>query len=180
MKKKSELRIWAKEIRKNLDMEQISRQICSNLQRLDIYKQAKNVLIFYPLKTEVDLLNLLREDGNIKNFYLPRVKGEDLEVCPYTFGDKLELSELKIEEPLTEPVDKTLLDIVIAPALCADKRFYRLGYGKGYYDRFCADISAKCLVVIPESLVVDEIETDSHDVRCDGIITEKKASFLRG
>ena len=46
-------------------------------------------MIFYPLKNEVNLLELL--DDN-KEFYLPKVKENNIEVCPYKKGDFLKTS----------------------------------------------------------------------------------------
>ena len=67
---KKELRIKAKEIRKTLDVKDISKNICKNIRNLEVYKSSKNVMIFYPMKYEISLLELLN-DG--KNFYLPKV-----------------------------------------------------------------------------------------------------------
>ena len=67
--KKKELRITAKEIRKSLDIATVSKNIVAKILELDIYKSAKNVMIFYPLKDEIDLLKLAED--NDKNFYLP-------------------------------------------------------------------------------------------------------------
>lgn len=177
MDKKREIRIRAKGIRKTLNIAEISNMIVDNIRELDIYKSAKHVMIFYPLENEIDLLGLLSDD---KQFYLPRVFGDDLEVCPYKQGDKLSESEFKVMEPVSSPVDKSVLDLVLVPALAVDKNFNRVGYGKGFYDRFSAGLRGFRLAVIADELVFDEIPADEFDRKCDGIITQKKASFDRG
>ena len=68
MQKKTELRKTAKELRKNLDIKAISHKICEKIRALEEFKNAQNVMIFYPLKDEIDLLELLDEG---KNFFLP-------------------------------------------------------------------------------------------------------------
>ena len=175
--KKTELRERAKLKRRSLDISGISAGICRNIRSLDLYKRVESVMLFYPVVGEVNLLSLLNDD---KSFYLPRVNGLELEVCPYRSGDELVLSSLKIPEPVTSPVNKSVPDIIFAPALCVDKEFYRLGYGKGYYDRFALGLEDKLFAVVADELVVDKIDTDEFDVRCAGYITEKKASFYRG
>lgn len=168
MENKIDLRVKAKNIRKGLDMENISRKLCENIRNLDEYKKAKHVLIFYPLENEVDTLDLISED---KNFYLPRIKYEDLEICPYKLGDELNSSSFKTKEPLTTPVSPEILDIIIVPALMADKNNYRLGYGKGFYDRLLLQTSATTILPIPKELVIEKLSIDSHDKKVDIVMT---------
>lgn len=166
---KDDLRQKAKKIRNELDMKTISSKIVSNIRNLEVYKKSKRVMIFYPLGNEVDLLELLSDD---KQFYLPRVNGEELEVCPYKVGDKLLKSKFKVLEPINEPVDKNLLDLVLVPALCVDDKCNRLGYGKGFYDRFLINFKGNSIIPIPRSLVFSDICADRHDVCCSGVVTE--------
>lgn len=166
---KDDLRQKAKEIRNELDMKSISSRIVSNIRNLEVYKNSKHVMLFYPLGNEVDLLELLNDD---KQFYLPRVKGEDLEVCPYKSGDKLLKSGFKVLEPTNEPINKNILDLVLVPALCVDEKCNRLGYGKGFYDRFLKDFKGVSIIPVPRSLVFSGICADRHDVCCSGVVTE--------
>lgn len=174
MDNKTDFRLKAKSIRKSLDIAYISELITQNIRQSDTYKKAKNIMIYYPLNGEISLLSLLNDN---KNFYLPRVKDSELEVCPYNIGDNLEISEFKVKEPICEAVDKNILDIVYVPALAVDENLNRLGYGKGYYDRFFNSLKALKIAVIPSELVFRQIPTDEYDKKCDGFITQKKASF---
>ena len=167
---KDDLRQKAKEIRNKLDMKTISSKIVSNIRNLEVYKNSKHVMLFYPLGNEVDLLELLNDD---KQFYLPRVKGEDLEVCSYKLGDKLLKSDFKVLEPTNEPINKNILDLVLVPALCVDEKCNRLGYGKGFYDRFLKDFKGVSIIPISSSLVFSDVCTDRHDVCCSGVVTEE-------
>ena len=133
MNKKTELRLNAKEQRKNLNIAKISAEAVRLIRGNKLYKNSNHVMLFYPTKYEINLLSLLEDK---KNFYLPRVKGKELEICPYKKDDELMLSDLHIKEPQTDPVEPDIIDLVIVPALMADKNNYRLGYGGGYYDRF--------------------------------------------
>lgn len=133
------------------------------------YKRAKNIMLFYPLKNEVNLLPLL-EDCE-KNFYLPRVSGDNLVCCPYRLGDELCFSSFKTQEPLSEPVNKNTIELVIVPALCCDKKNFRLGYGGGFYDRFLKDFNGKKIVCIPKELIVDTVYPEKYDVPVDLVIS---------
>lgn len=171
MQEKEELRKKAKAIRNSLDMENLSEKIIANIQALEIYKKARHVMIFYPLKHEVDLRGLLKDD---KNFYLPIVQGETLRACPYKIGDELITSKFKTSEPTTKPINTSILDIIFVPALMVDNNFYRLGYGGGFYDRFLLQIDTEVtkIVTIPNLLITEKLPFESFDAKIDIIICE--------
>ena len=168
MDNKTDLRIKAKNIRKSLDIEHISKVLCKKIRHSDIYKNAENVLIFYPLPNEINLLELLSDD---KNFFLPRINGENLEICPYKKCDTLKESSFKTKEPQTKAENVNILDLIILPALAADKNNYRLGYGKGYYDRLLSVTKAKTILPISKELVFEKLPIESHDMPVDIVIT---------
>ena len=162
---KSELRIKAKDIRKILDIEKISHDICTEIRKLDIYKSAKNVMIFYPMKYEISLLELLEDK---KLFFLPKINNENLVACPY--DKNLQKSQMGIFEPCTNPINPTILDLIFVPALMVDKENYRLGYGGGFYDRFLSQYpNIKTIVPILKDLVVEKLPHDKWDVKIDNI-----------
>lgn len=168
MQKKTELRKTAKELRKNLNIKVISHKICEKIRALEEFKNAQNVMIFYPLKDEINLLELLDEG---KNFFLPRMTGLNLNVCPYKKGDKLEVKQFGVKEPKTHPVAPKLIDLIIVPALMVDSKNYRLGYGKGFYDRLITKTNAKTVVGLPKELFIEELPTEAHDKAVDIVIT---------
>ena len=127
-------------------------------------------MIFYPKVEEINLLNLLEDES--KNFYLPKIDGNNLLCCSYTKGDELCESCFKTKEPLTEGVNETILDLIIIPALAVDKNNYRLGYGGGYYDRFLKNLHCTKCVCIPKDLLVESVFPEKHDIKIDIVITE--------
>lgn len=167
---KQSLRKWAKDKRKELNMEQISSILADKLIQTDEYKNSKNIMFFYPKSDEVNLLSLL--DDSSKNFYLPRIKDDGLECCRYSKGDELCESCFKTLEPICQACTKTDLDLVVVPALACDKNNYRLGYGGGYYDRFLKDFYGKKIVCIPKDLITETTYPEKYDVKIDLIITD--------
>ena len=168
---KQQLRNWAKEERKKLDVKSVSKVLFEKLQSCKEYISAKNVMIFYPKENEVDLLALLEDKS--KQFFLPRIDGEKLLCCPYKIGDELEESCFRTKEPCTAPVNINKLDLIIIPALAVDKENYRLGYGGGYYDRLLEGVGNNItkIVCLPKQLVVDTVYPEEHDIKLDFIIT---------
>lgn len=178
MIKKVELREKAKKIRSSLDLVQISAKIVASLRTVELYQNAQNIMIFYPLDHEINLLPLLRDrelgEEGCKNFYLPRIEGEKIVVCPYAYGDELVKSKFGTQEPTCKSVNPEILDLILIPSLMVDNDFYRLGYGCGFYDRFLSEnaLSAIKIVPIPSSLIVDKLPHNEFDVQFDVMVDE--------
>ena len=166
MDNKTDLRLRAKSIRKTLDIARLSENASEKIRQTELYKNVKNVLIFYPMRYEINLLELLKDN---KNFYLPKVCGSELLVCPYS--DKLVKSEFNVCEPCSNPVSAEIIELAIVPALMADKEGYRLGYGGGFYDRFLSgNPHIKTIVPIATELFVDKLPRENCDVPVDYVL----------
>ncbi|MBR1754448.1 5-formyltetrahydrofolate cyclo-ligase [bacterium] len=166
---KQELREKIIAKRKTINTEEISGQIVENIRRLAAYKTAQNVMLFYPMKYEINLLNLLNDK---KNFFLPKIDGDNLLICPFSQTNKLEISDFNTKEPQTTPAEPDDIDLIFVPALCVDLDNNRLGYGKGYFDRLLKDFNGISIVPISEQFVFDTIPTEDFDVPVDIVITE--------
>lgn len=167
------LRKNAKLIRKNINVEQCSCDIVKNILNWDYYNQCSNVMIFYPIGTEYSLLPLLQD--RTKTFLFPHIEGETMYPVIYEETSGFVKGAFEINEPQGKKIlDYNLIDMVFVPALAADLRGYRLGYGKGFYDRFLQHMSSKCLKVIPVSskLIFESLKIEVHDQKCDYLITE--------
>lgn len=171
---KSELRKFAKETRKTLDIEHISRGIAYNIEKMVEFQKNRNVLLFYPKEYEINLIFLCEKYKKEKKFYLPKVKGENLVVCTYDCDTELKISEFNIYEPCSEPVLPQIIDFAIIPCLCADKSGHRLGYGGGFYDRFIPELNNNCtkICAVPSVLLYENLDTEPHDISVDYVITE--------
>lgn len=167
---KTDLRLKAKTIRKSLPIYEISKKLVGLVRNHRDYIEAENVMLFYPTCEEIDLRELLNDS---KCFHFPRVAGQELLVCPYSAGDRLEKSTYNILEPCSNPIDVKSLDLVFVPALMVDKQGYRLGYGGGFYDRFLPFLSENCktICVIPKELLIDKLPVDEFDIPVDKVIS---------
>ncbi len=133
-----------------------------------IIENGKRVLAYYSYNNEVDtriLIRLLRDRGN--KVYLPRVNGEILEVVEY----KEDVVTDKLYEPNGQAVFPDL-DVVIVPIVAYDKNKYRLGYGKGYYDRFLSTVDALKIGIAYKVQEVEDVFHETHDIKLDFIVNE--------
>ncbi len=156
--------------------EEDSRKIAERFLQLPQLKKAKNILLYYPHKNEVDTQYIINQLANSKKFnlYLPKVSGK--EILPVKVKD---LSSLKkgyagIMEPEGEYISPEKIDIVVVPAVAYDLKGHRLGYGKGFYDRFLKNIQALKVGVAYDFQVVNQLPAEEHDIPVDIIITPTK------
>lgn len=167
MENKTTLRARAKALRKTLDVTKISTELVDKIRKTNEYNNAKHVMLYYPKTFEINLLDLLKDK---KNFYLPRINKNELEICPYENNDELKKSEFNTLEPISNPVDISTIDLIIVPALMADKQGYRLGYGGGYYDRLLTKCNTKTLCALPKDLIIEKLPIESHDKKINIIV----------
>lgn len=68
--------------------------------------------------------------------------------------------------------------IIIVPAIAFDRKGYRIGYGKGYYDRFlAAHNTIPSVGVCFEAMLQEQLHTENYDVPIDMIITEHQTIY---
>jgi 5-formyltetrahydrofolate cyclo-ligase len=170
---KNKIRQNSLKLRKTLNTEASSKKIINKLFCLKEYKKSKNILCYFPLKYEIQTFECFKD--NSKNWYLPRVSGENMEICPYSFN-KMEIGSFNICEPTTEKIKNTnIIDCVIIPCVACDINGYRIGYGKGYYDRFFKELKHNPIkiMLIYSELLCKNIYPEKHDIKADIIITDK-------
>lgn len=115
-------------------------------QRLSFYEDVQWLMSYYPLpdRAEIDPY-LFTKSIQLTTPHLeiafPVINTEQSTMQAHLVTDTTVLmnNEYNIPEPVNgEVLDPTLLDIVFVPLLAFDTNGYRVGYGKGYYDRFLA------------------------------------------
>ena len=170
---RQELRQLSREVLTAPMREAGSRSIVAQLSTHPLWIEARRVALYSALPDEPSLQALF-EGTSDKELFLPRVlDGETMAFYPFVGSHALEQSgsfgiwEPKLEE--AEPVDPQKLDLIIIPALAYDASGYRLGRGKGYYDRYLARTRARRLGVSFGLLHPDHLPTDPWDLPMDHV-----------
>jgi 5-formyltetrahydrofolate cyclo-ligase len=165
---KPTLRRWALRVWKTLDRHTLSEQLVARLLPWLSERGFGDILLYHPLPHELDLLPLTEKHP--ARYYLPKVAGEGLSVHPL---GPLAPGPFGLWEPTTPPVDPKVLDLVVVPGLAFDREGFRLGHGKGYYDRFLPQVRATRLGVVPEALLLPRLPRDPWDRPVEYLATEK-------
>ncbi|MBQ7192592.1 MAG: 5-formyltetrahydrofolate cyclo-ligase [Paludibacteraceae bacterium] len=145
-KEKAEIRGLDSQRRRVMTPEEVlegSHKIVEQIERMHCFKEAKTVLVYYPMHNEVDLRSLVKKYADEKQFLLPATLTSHLiEVREYIKGEPLKKGRFGIPEPQT-PAFKGAIDLVLVPGVAFDKDLHRLGRGGGYYDRFLKRVKIK-------------------------------------
>jgi 5-formyltetrahydrofolate cyclo-ligase len=110
-----------------------------------------------------------------KNLLLPRISGEFLEWVQWDGGSEQISSQTFIPEPIGDAItDTSAIDVVLVPALAMDHAGYRLGQGKGFYDRALKDLSAFTIgIIFTHELLSQSLPVDPWDVPVDLVETTR-------
>lgn len=139
----------------------------------------KTVQSFLPIieRKEVDtwpIISHLRNSGVIVT--VPKANLERLTLTSFLLDDhtQFEENEWGVSEPIGgKEIAAKKIDMVLLPLLAFDLNGYRVGYGKGFYDRFLSECRSDALKVgLSFFPPVDQIEdVDQYDMRMDYCIT---------
>ncbi len=186
---KRDLRLNYSALRKDISRQSLlnaSLSIANQLLKTPIW-EGTYYHLFLPIaeKNEVDtsfVLSILQ--GKDKNIVLPKVSDEStLKHYLLTDGTKLQKNQWGIPEPVDGiEVEPRKLDVVFVPLLAFDTKGNRIGYGKGFYDRFLNECRAD-VVKVGVSLFTAEAETidaEAHDIRLDYCVTPEKVYSFKG
>jgi len=146
---------------------------------LDLYTyiqktQAKHIMLYIPLKSEVNLYPLIaRLRKEKRQVYVPFMEGKSFRLVKYRLP--LRKKQFGIKEPNDSKQYRTKrIDIAIVPMVGVDVTLRRVGFGKGMYDRFfekeVKNIN-KIIFVARKLCYSKEVVTDHYDVQADMIIT---------
>lgn len=169
---KSELRKKYLLIRTQISKEatkQKTKKIINKIRSLKEFKKAKNVLLYYPFRNEVNVLPLLKVKN--KNFYFPVVDFKNKQLIIRKNNKKFKKNKYGIFEPTENKIyDNSILDLAIIPGLVFDKRCYRIGYGGGYYDKFLKNSNLFTIGVCFREQIIKKIPKTKNDIRLNKVI----------
>lgn len=155
-----------------------SRAICERVMRLAIYQAACSLHCYVPVRSEVDTLPLLTDAlAREKHVVVPVVQRGSEELA-HTRLTSLAAEDLQpglfgIPQPRTLcPAEVGECRLLVVPLLAFDRSGYRLGYGKGYYDRLLAVARAPTVGVAFAAQEVAAVPREPHDLPLDWIVTE--------
>jgi 5-formyltetrahydrofolate cyclo-ligase len=154
-----------------------SAEVCRRLEGEEFWRRARSVLLVAPRSDEIDLWPLVATAlAGHKRVFLPayepasgayqareiRDPVADLTVGPFGILEP---------KPGCPGVTAMPLDLVVVPGLAFDPRGWRLGRGKGFYDRMLESVSAVTCGVAFDEQIVPAVPVEPHDVQLSFVLT---------
>lgn len=134
---------------------------------------SKTLLIYISINSEVDTIKIINYFLYAKNIAVPKIIDNNMYFCYITNLNDLTPGKYNIPEPTNENIVTDFDNaICIVPGICYDKENYRIGYGKGYYDRFLSKNKIKTIGLCYKECMIEKIDNDKYDYKIDEVITE--------
>lgn len=192
METKAEIRKRILEVRGALTINEVevkSEAILQNVLKTPEYIEADNILLYADYNNEV-MTHGIFEDALMrkKRVYFPKSDSLTNTMVFYQI-----LSEKQLEKGfmgILEPKENMQLcyrfhadedTLVLLPGVAFDTAGFRIGYGRGFYDKFLSSrrqLSTMALAFACQ--IVEELPREAHDIKMDKIVTEEIIySFLR-
>ncbi len=150
-----------------------SPSVASNVQNIiDYHTTCKSIGLYVPMEYEPDLMNLLQINPD-KIFALPKIINGALQFvqCEAVISLEQSIKFSLLQEPLGNKV--ILPNLLIIPGIAFDIKGYRLGLGKGHYDRYLSkNNNIKTIGVCFGDNLLERLPNEDHDCKMDYIITE--------
>lgn len=143
------------------------------------YKKNINLSSYYPASFEVNVLRLF--DANFKNkvkTFLPVLKkNNSMNFYQWNNNDILKVNKFGMLEPFAH-LNQIIPSIILVPLLAFDSKKNRLGYGKGFYDRYLKKYLKKNKNILTIGIAFScqkhhKLPVSNYDIRLNYILTEK-------
>ncbi len=179
--KKSELRKKYKSLRQDLSQTQIedfSLDIANQLLKLDVWNFSfYHIFLSIEEQKEINtdyILNILA--GKDKNIVISKSNFEDFSMKHFLLTDntKIKKNNYNIPEPIDGiPIASDHLEVIFIPLLAFDNLGHRIGYGKGFYDRFLTSCKPETLKIGLSFFEAEDesFEASKDDIRLDYCVT---------
>lgn len=186
--RKAELRSVYKRLRSQCPAEvkkELDRRLSQQFLSLDEYKSCKTLFAFVSTPIEVDtsvIISTALKDG--KRVAVPKCRDKSglMDFFYITSTDCLKKGAFSIMEPdeaLCERVTDLSDGLCLVPGLCFDRQGYRIGFGKGYYDRFLEEFGGTTVGICYSRCIEKELPRGIFDRNTDILVTEKFTNYTQ-
>ncbi len=183
-KDKDEMRSVFRAKRAEIDAsekEKRDRAVCRAVTSLASYRYAKYILTYAPTDEEIDVTPVALDalaQGKAVAFPKCRPETHTMDYRFVTSLDELSPDSYGLPEPpesapLFDPETMAAEALCLVPGLVYDRKGFRLGYGKGFYDRYLSSFGGNAVGIVYSDFIVPEVPRGRFDVTIKILLTEK-------
>ncbi|MEM2909421.1 MAG: 5-formyltetrahydrofolate cyclo-ligase [Candidatus Bilamarchaeaceae archaeon] len=152
---------------------ELSSRIADLLFKQPVIIRARTIAFYLPkgseVRTEEMIERAVKEDKEV----LVPVTNDEITMVRFLGFDKLQNGRFGILEPV-EKIKGNEPDVVIVPGVAFGLCMHRIGYGKGYYDKYLKTTKAYRIGICYDFQVIEKLPNHTHDEPMDLIITDKR------
>ena len=140
------------------------------------FLEAKTVCVYISTNNEIDTSEIIEYClKNGKKVAAPRVDGDTMDFYYFDKPEDLAQGAFNIWEPVGEQRVTDERSLVIIPGIAFDLSCNRIGYGKGYYDKYLSDHpKMKRIALAYDFQIVAKIKQEVHDIKPQIVVTESR------
>ncbi len=136
-------------------------------------KKSKKILTYVSTKEEIDTIRIIKYFINKKEIYVPTIENDLINFYRIKSLNDLKVGKYKILEPISQGKITNFKNAVcITPGICFSKNHYRIGYGKGFYDKFFAKNKVYSIGLCYKKCLINNLSLDKYDIIVDKLITD--------
>lgn len=171
-----------KKVMNKKDLREIYKNIISNKEvSSDIFsliedKKIRSICIYHPFSNEVKIDNLVDylHKNNIKIYFPYMKKGNKTLIMQIREEGNIIFDDYCIKSSDGKIVEAYAIDAYLIPGIAFNDKGYRLGYGKGYYDKLLANYKGIKIGVCENKCIIKDTFEEAHDIKMDFLVTEDK------
>lgn len=153
--------------------------IFATLEEQNFFESSEKIFIYVGFGSEITTETFIKKWINKKQIFVPKIDNNTMNLVHITSLEELTEGCFGILEPTSCNYFTDNIDLVITPSIVFDKKGYRLGYGKGYYDKYFSSREYDISVGLSyHKLLQDNVPKEDHDIKVDVIITEEKIFII--
>ncbi|HBF44294.1 MAG TPA: 5-formyltetrahydrofolate cyclo-ligase [Clostridiales bacterium] len=148
-----------------------SEKVFKLLKTINAFLNAESFFIYVDFRNEIKtdkIINFLKN----KLVLLPKIGGEEMYAVKKE--EETKLNKYGILEPKSSNAYTGKIDVCIIPLVACSKKGDRIGFGKGYYDKFLKSTNSLKIGLAYSWQVLDNFESEPFDEKLDIIVTEKE------
>ncbi|MBE6708219.1 MAG: 5-formyltetrahydrofolate cyclo-ligase [Ruminococcaceae bacterium] len=189
--KKNAIRAEYKALRREMDSAvrlERDKKICEFATGLVSYRFAEYVLLYAAMEDEINIYEVAStalKQG--KKVAFPRCNKEEhtmnyhiIESLDQLSPDSYGICEPPEDFPVYDPETDTGSAVCFVPGLVYDKAGYRVGYGKGFYDRFLSSFKGSSVGIVYSDFIMPKVPRGRFDMKVDILLSEKGVKVSEG